>query len=164
TIYLLYTSFAARDLDRHASRVHAALKDGHLEEARRRLSLIVGRDTAALQEREIVRAAVESVGESTLDGVIAPLFYAALGGAPAARKGPSWATSTAGSKPPTSAAPSPGCTGRRSSRSRSSSASGPPFSGICFPRCRRAGPHERRRPRRRSGPGRPVAALARRAV
>src|SRR5205085_5360777 len=84
TIYLMYTSFAARDLDRHASRVHAALKDGPLEEARRRLSRIVGRDTAALQEREIVRAAVESVAESTLDGVIAPLFYAALGGAPAA--------------------------------------------------------------------------------
>ena len=84
TVYLLYTSFAARDLDRHATRVHAALKEGNLDEARRRLSMIVGRDTASLDERGVVRAAVESVAESTLDGVLAPLFYAAIGGAPAA--------------------------------------------------------------------------------
>lgn len=82
--YLLFTSFAARDLDRHATRVGRALDQGDLPLARERLSMIVGRDTAALEEREIVRGTVESVAESTLDGVVAPLFFAFLGGAPAA--------------------------------------------------------------------------------
>lgn len=84
TIYLLFTSFAARDLDRHATRVGRALEQGDLPGARRNLSMIVGRDTAELDERETVRGAVESVAESTLDGVVAPLFFAFLGGAPAA--------------------------------------------------------------------------------
>jgi len=81
---LLYTCFAARDLDRHATRVRRALEREDLQGAQQQLSMIVGRYTAALGEREIVRAAVESVAESTLDGVIAPLFFAILGGAPAA--------------------------------------------------------------------------------
>src|SRR5258708_4868306 len=84
TIYLLFTSFAARDLDRHATRVRRTLEKGDLMAARRQLSMIVGRDTAALDGGEIVRGAVESVAESTLDGVIAPLFFAFIGGAPAA--------------------------------------------------------------------------------
>lgn len=84
TIYLLFTSLAARDLDRHATRVRRALERGDLADARAKLSMIVGRDTGALDEREVVRGAVECVAESTLDGVIAPLFYAAIGGAPAA--------------------------------------------------------------------------------
>jgi len=84
TVYLLFTSFAARDLDRHATRVGEALERGDLADARTKLSMIVGRDTAPLDERGMVRGAVESVAESTLDGVIAPLFYAAIGGAPLA--------------------------------------------------------------------------------
>jgi adenosylcobinamide-phosphate synthase len=84
TTYLLFTSFAARDLDAHATRIAKALEGGDLPAAREKLSLIVGRDTAALDESEVVRGAVESVAESTLDGVIAPLFFAAIGGAPAA--------------------------------------------------------------------------------
>lgn len=84
SIYLLYTAFAARDLDRHATRVGRALEEEDLPGARRHLSMIVGRDTAGLDEREVVRGAVESVAESTLDGVVAPLFFAFVGGAPAA--------------------------------------------------------------------------------
>jgi len=84
TTYLLYASFAARDLDAHATRVAKALQRDDLPAAREKLSRIVGRDTAALDEREVVRGAVESVAESTLDGVLAPLFFAAIGGAPAA--------------------------------------------------------------------------------
>jgi adenosylcobinamide-phosphate synthase len=79
-IDLLYACLAARDLDRHASAVLRALRAGSLPRARRRLSRIVGRDTAALEEREVVRGAVESVAESSLDGCVSPLFYAALGG------------------------------------------------------------------------------------
>ncbi len=83
-VLFLYTAFAARDLDVQSSRVYRALKQGDLNLARRKLSMIVGRDTERLDEREIVRGAVESVAESTVDGVISPLFYAVLGGAPAA--------------------------------------------------------------------------------
>jgi len=84
TIYFLFTSFAARDLDRHATRVRRTLEQGDLVAARRQLSMIVGRDTLTLDSGEIIRGAVESVAESTLDGVIAPLFFAFVGGAPAA--------------------------------------------------------------------------------
>lgn len=60
--------------------VYWALTRGELDEARARVGLIVGRDTAELDERDIVRAAVESVAENTVDGVTAPLFFAALAG------------------------------------------------------------------------------------
>jgi adenosylcobinamide-phosphate synthase len=46
--------------------------------------MIVGRDTAKLSESEVARATVETVAESSADGVIAPLFYLAIGGAPLA--------------------------------------------------------------------------------
>lgn len=80
SITLLYTAFATRDLAAHATAVHSALAQGDLPLARTRVSCIVGRDTACLDEPGIVRAAVESVAENTVDGVTAPLFFAALGG------------------------------------------------------------------------------------
>ncbi|RMH36089.1 MAG: cobalamin biosynthesis protein CobD [Nitrospirae bacterium] len=79
-VVLAYTTVAARDLADHALAVYRALRDGELEEARRALSKIVGRDTALLSESEVVRASVETVAENTSDGVIAPLMYLALGG------------------------------------------------------------------------------------
>ncbi|MBI5686143.1 MAG: cobalamin biosynthesis protein CobD [Verrucomicrobia bacterium] len=80
SILLLYTAFAARDLASHANAVYRALTNNNLAEARRRVGMIVGRDTARLDEREVVRATVESVAESLVDGVTAPLFFAVLGG------------------------------------------------------------------------------------
>lgn len=80
SILILYTTFAARDLAGHSRAVYTALAAGDLPEARRLVSRIVGRDTGRLTEGEIVRAAVESVAENSVDGVIAPLFFAALGG------------------------------------------------------------------------------------
>jgi adenosylcobinamide-phosphate synthase len=80
SILLLYTTFAARDLASHANAVYRSLTDNNLAEARQRVGMIVGRDTARLDEREIVRATVESVAESLVDGVTAPLFFAMLGG------------------------------------------------------------------------------------
>lgn len=79
-VMVLYTSFAARDLARHASAVHTALKDDDLPLARRRVAMIVGRDTAELDEAGVTRAGVESVAESLVDGVTAPIFYAFIGG------------------------------------------------------------------------------------
>jgi adenosylcobinamide-phosphate synthase len=80
SILLLYTTLAARDLADHSNGVYRALARFDLAEARRQVSWLVGRDTERLTEPEVVRAAVESVAENTVDGIIAPLFFAALGG------------------------------------------------------------------------------------
>lgn len=80
SILLLYTTFATRDLAAHAMAVYRTLKRHDLGAARELVSRIVGRDTEALDEAGVVRAAVESVAENTVDGVTAPLFFAALGG------------------------------------------------------------------------------------
>ena len=79
-----YFTLAARDLADHAMNVYRALMGGSISEAQQSVSLIVGRDTATLAESEIVRATIETVAESTSDGVIAPLLYLALGGPPLA--------------------------------------------------------------------------------
>lgn len=84
SIYLLYTAFSLRSLEEHILAIELPLKKGDLPGARRALSLIVGRDTEHLTETEISRAALESLAESTGDGVVAPLFYAFLGGPPLA--------------------------------------------------------------------------------
>ncbi len=72
--------FSWRSLGDEAANIYRLLDTGCLEEARRALSLIVGRDTRDLAEPEIVRAVVETVGENSVDGGLAPVFYAALGG------------------------------------------------------------------------------------
>ena len=79
-VLLLYTCFAARDLLAHSRRVYQALAAGNLAEARQRVALLVGRDTAALDQAGVVRACVESVAENSSDGVLAPLFWAVVGG------------------------------------------------------------------------------------
>ena len=79
-----YTALAARDLGDHAMHVYRALASGSLPEARHAVSLIVGRDTAGLSEPEVVRATIETVAESSSDGVIAPLLFLVLGGPPLA--------------------------------------------------------------------------------
>jgi len=79
-ILLLYFTFAARDLALHSRRVHQALAADDLPLARQNVSMIVGRDTAALDSAGVTRAAVESVAENSVDGVIAPLFFACLAG------------------------------------------------------------------------------------
>ncbi len=79
-IVWIWTFLAVRDLDVQAMHVIVALRDGDLAAARERLSMIVGRDTVALDEPEILRATVETVAESLCDGIVGPLFYLALGG------------------------------------------------------------------------------------
>jgi adenosylcobinamide-phosphate synthase len=83
-VYLIYTTLSLRGLTEEARHVHGALSAGDLERARLELGQIVGRDTQDLSEGEVVRGAVESVAENTVDGVLSPLFYAFLGGAPLA--------------------------------------------------------------------------------
>ena len=70
---------AAKSLYKESMKVYDALHIG-VEEGRRAVSMIVGRDTAQLDERGVIKAAVETVAENTSDGVIAPMMYLALGG------------------------------------------------------------------------------------
>lgn len=71
---------AARSLQVESSKVQRALENQSLEGARFAVSMIVGRDTASLDEAGVARAAVETVAENTSDGVIAPLLFLALFG------------------------------------------------------------------------------------
>lgn len=75
---LVYYGVSAQSLAWEADAVVEAEVSGHTNEARQRLSGIVGRDTQNLEDREIYRACVETVAENTNDGVVAPLFYAGL--------------------------------------------------------------------------------------
>lgn len=75
-----YQMVAARDLVIESHRVYKAITKKDIEQARYNVSMIVGRDTERLDECGIIKAAVETVAENTSDGVIAPLFYMALGG------------------------------------------------------------------------------------
>lgn len=81
---LIYTTLATKCLKDEAVKIYKVLKTGDIEKSRIQLSYIVGRDTTSLNEKEIVRATVETVAENTVDGIIAPLFYGFIGGAPLA--------------------------------------------------------------------------------
>ena len=72
---------AGRCLCSESMKVCHAAEKGDTEEARKAVSMIVGRDTAVLDRDGIIRAAVETVAENTSDGVTAPLFFMGLGGA-----------------------------------------------------------------------------------
>ncbi|EMK01752.1 adenosylcobinamide-phosphate synthase CbiB [Leptospira sp. WS58.C1] len=78
--FIIYTSIALKDLLDHSKDVYSALCEKDLDKARFMVARIVGRDTENLEEPEIVRAGLESVGESLVDGITAPLFFAAIGG------------------------------------------------------------------------------------
>ena len=82
--FLIYTSFAIKDLKVESIKVYESLKSGKLEDARLALSMIVSRDTEGLDEEEIIRATVETVAENSVDGILSPMFYAFLGGPVAA--------------------------------------------------------------------------------
>ncbi|MBO4750408.1 MAG: cobalamin biosynthesis protein CobD [Lachnospiraceae bacterium] len=77
---LTYQILAAKCLYMESMKVYKALKTGTIADARRAVSMIVGRDTAKLDEEGVTKAAVETVAENTSDGVIAPMLYLAIGG------------------------------------------------------------------------------------
>ncbi len=78
------TLLAQRSLYAHVDHVALALEDAGVEAARASVSHIVGRDTAALDEAGIARAAIESLAENFSDGVVAPAFWMMIGGLPGA--------------------------------------------------------------------------------
>jgi len=79
---LAFPGLAQRSLFDHVRPIAAALDQGNIEAARGAVAMIVGRDTQALDESGIVRAAIESLAESFCDGVAAPLFWLLLLGLP----------------------------------------------------------------------------------
>ena len=82
--YLIFTTLASKSLLDAGQSVLVPLLNGDLGEARTRLSWLVSRDTANLSEGEIARGTVETLAENFVDGILSPLIYAALGGAPLA--------------------------------------------------------------------------------
>ena len=84
SVILLYFCISPRMLAKAGQDIYALLVKGDITAAREHVGYIVGRDTAELDEADAARAAIETVAENTVDGVIAPLFFFALGGAPLA--------------------------------------------------------------------------------
>ena len=74
-----WMGLSAKCLAQEAVGVEKALGRG-IEAGRRQVARIVGRDTAALSEREVVCATIETVAENTTDGIISPMVYGLLGG------------------------------------------------------------------------------------
>ncbi len=84
TALLAFLTLATRSLYDESKVVLNALNRGNIEEARKSLSMIVGRDTENLDEQGICRSVIETVSENLSDGIVAPMFYLALGGVPLA--------------------------------------------------------------------------------
>ncbi len=76
--FFFWTALALKSMTEEAMAVKAALEEGSLEDARAQVGRIVGRDTSALDRPGITRACIESVAESTSDGIIAPMFWGLL--------------------------------------------------------------------------------------
>ncbi len=83
-IALIYYCISVRSLEKSAMKVYRFLKHGKLSDAKKKLSFIVGRNVEKLSEQGVAMASVETVAENLVDGVISPLFFAAIGGAPLA--------------------------------------------------------------------------------
>lgn len=84
TVALASTTLATRGLLDAVKLIEAPLRAGNIVDARAELSHIVGRETASLNQDKVLRASLESLSESTCDGIVAPLFYLFLGGVPLA--------------------------------------------------------------------------------
>ncbi len=80
SVIIIFYSLSIRDLLKETGNVLKALKSGDLKRARKNLSRIVGRDTHDLSEQQVATGCIETSAESSVDGIIAPLFYAFLGG------------------------------------------------------------------------------------
>lgn len=82
TALATWSVLGGRSLEREAEAVHAHLAEADLPAARQRLTHLVGRDTAALDDSQVARAVIESVAENTSDAVVSPLVWGAIVGVP----------------------------------------------------------------------------------
>ena len=83
-IILIYYCISIRSLDDAAMEVKRCLQQQQVQAAKKKVAMIVGRDINNYKEDGLARATVETVAENLVDGVTAPLFFAAIGGAPLA--------------------------------------------------------------------------------
>ncbi|SFL13589.1 adenosylcobinamide-phosphate synthase [Paenibacillus sp. 1_12] len=83
-VWFISTTIAIKGLKDAAMQVYRPLQQNQMDEARKYVGYIVGRNTSELDEPEITRATVETVAENIVDAVVSPLFFALLGGAPLA--------------------------------------------------------------------------------
>jgi adenosylcobinamide-phosphate synthase len=80
--FMCYQLLATKSLQVESMKVYAALQEPELDHARQAVAMIVGRDTENLDASGITKATIETVAENVTDGVVAPLFYLMIGGAP----------------------------------------------------------------------------------
>ncbi|MGL4672948.1 adenosylcobinamide-phosphate synthase CbiB [uncultured Cetobacterium sp.] len=78
-VFFLYTTLATKSLGAEGIKVYKILKSGDLEKAQKELSYLVSRDTGEMDEVQVVRSTMETIAENSVDGIIAPMFYAFLG-------------------------------------------------------------------------------------
>jgi adenosylcobinamide-phosphate synthase len=83
-ILLIYTIFAVKSLSFEGNKIYKLLKENNISEARKQLSFIVSRETTNLDEKNIIRSTIESISENIVDGIISPIIFLFLGGAPLA--------------------------------------------------------------------------------
>ena len=80
--FMIYQIFATKCLDVETKKVYIALKNGDIREARKAISFLVSRDTDDMSVEDIIKASIETIAENLGDGVIAPMFFVVIGGAP----------------------------------------------------------------------------------
>lgn len=80
--FMIYQIFATKCLDVETKKVYLALKEGNINEARKAISYLVSRDTDQMTQEDIIKASIETIAENLGDGVVAPMFFVILGGAP----------------------------------------------------------------------------------
>lgn len=78
-IFFLYTTLATKSLADEGFRVCKVLVEGDMEKAKKELAYLVSRDTNSMDITQIVRSILETISENTVDGVIAPMFFAFVG-------------------------------------------------------------------------------------
>lgn len=83
-VILIFYGLSVRSLYQAATEIYYLLQNGSIDAARCHLAMIVGRDVDAYDREDIARGVVETVAENLVDGVLSPLFFAAIGGAPLA--------------------------------------------------------------------------------
>lgn len=78
-IFFLYTTLATKCLANEGKKIYEILKSNDIERAKKEVSYLVSRDTGRMDEQQVIRSVVETTSENSVDGVIAPMFFAILG-------------------------------------------------------------------------------------
>jgi adenosylcobinamide-phosphate synthase len=78
SIYILYSVIAIKGIEKHIESIITSLQNNDINNARKNLSMIVSRNTTELDEQHILSGTIESLADSTVDGIVSPLFYFSL--------------------------------------------------------------------------------------